>query len=269
MVSTTSKGFELVSDKPLKYKDKCIILCPKGHPIETSWRDIKKKLESEGLCNNCYMIKKMSERAKEKGYISLSDEWNGYTAEYSFLCPNNHEQTYVWKYFNDHDGNHCTECYNQRVLDGKHNATSEEFKQLQKDKLLNRMSELGYTLDQESYNYVTNKDRIKMICSNSHKYEVEYAHFMQGKKCRKCGYDNWRLSEEEVKSELESMGYTYLGEYHRIDEPLKYICTCGHITRKRLTDLRKGQKCIRCAKKYTVENRRNERMKLIEQEFKK
>lgn len=61
--------------------------------------------------------------------------------------------------------------------------------------------ELGYTLDQQSYNYVTNKDRIKMICSNNHKYEVEYSHSMQGKKCRKCGYDNWRLSEDEVKTE--------------------------------------------------------------------
>jgi hypothetical protein len=228
---------------------------------------MKGKIDSIKFCNDCYMLNKMNERSLEKGYTLISKEWIGYTNSYIFLCPNNHEQTYVWKYFNDHEGNHCSECYNQRVLNGEHNATSEEFKQLQTKKLFDRMDELGYTLNQENYSYTNNSDKIKMKCIKNHDYLAEYAHFILGKSCRKCGYDRWRLSEEEVRAELINMGYVYLGEYHRVDEPLKYICSCGHTTRKRLVDLRKGQKCMRCAKKHSVEKRRLERVLLLEDEF--
>lgn len=267
MVESNGNGYVLISENPLLYGDKCVVRCKEGHLIETSWRDMKNKIDSNKFCNNCYMLNKMNERAIEKDYTLLSKEWKGYTESYNFLCPNKHEQIYIWKYFNDHEGNHCSECYNQRVLNGEHNATSEEFKQLQTKKLFDRMVELGYTLNQENYSYNNNKDKIKMKCQKNHDYQVEYSHFMQGKSCRKCGYDKWRLSEEEVQTELKSMGYVYVGEYHRVDEPLKYVCTCGHVARKRLVDLRKGQKCMRCSKRQNAEKRRQERVSLLEQEF--
>lgn len=267
MQIVSGKGFELLAINSLKYNEECIIKCPKGHLIKTTWRSINEKLSRETFCQNCFMLNKMNARANEKGYRLISDEWNGYMEEYEFICPNNHKQTYNWKYFNGHEGNHCMECYNQRILNGEHNATSEEFKQLQTKKLLARMAELGYTLDQEEYRYSNNQDKIKMICDRNHKYTADFSHFMLGKKCRTCAYENQRLSEDELKNELDSMGYTYLGEYTGINEPLKYICTCGHITRKRMEDIRRGQKCIRCAYKKSIVKRREERVKLLIKHF--
>lgn len=140
LVNTLSNGrFKLVSNKQLKHGDECELMCSKGHKIKTQWREIKKKLTSETFCNDCYMIKKMDNRAKEKGYRLLSKKWEGYLATYTFLCPYNHKQEYNWKYFNNHDGNHCAECYNLRVQNGEHNQTDDDFKKKQEKLLFKRI----------------------------------------------------------------------------------------------------------------------------------
>lgn len=267
-VRVLSNGaFKLESKTHLKHGDKCVMVCSKGHKIETLWKDLGKKLSSETFCNDCYMLAKMDKRAKEKGYKLLSKKWEGYLATYTFECPNNHKQEYNWKYFNDQEGNHCAECYNLRVQNGEHNQMGEDFKKQQEKLLLERVEELGYKL-KSNYQYSNNKDRVNMICNRGHDYSILYSHFMQGKKCRKCSYEDAMLTEEQLTKELAEMGYEYLGEYKGVNEPLKYKCTCGQITYKRIEDLRRGQKCMRCAKKHSVEKRRLERVKYLEENFK-
>lgn len=72
-VRVLSNGaFKLESKTHLKHGDKCVMVCSKGHKIETLWKDLGKKLSSETFCNDCYMLAKMDKRAKEKGYKLLS-----------------------------------------------------------------------------------------------------------------------------------------------------------------------------------------------------
>jgi hypothetical protein len=151
-------------------------------------------------------------------------------------------------------------CYENRVANGEHNQTTDEFKKEQEYKLLIRLEKIKYTL-REPFQYQSNKDKVKMVCSRGHDYEATYSHFMQGKKCRMCSYEDARLTEEQLHDELATLGYEYLGQYNGVNEPLKYRCTCGSIAYKRIGDLRRGQKCMRCAKSYSVEKRRSTRIK--------
>jgi len=84
-----------------------------------------------------------------------------------------------------------------------------------------------------------------LICDNEFNYPYNNLHKESG--CRKCVFNNLRLSFEKVKSIVKSFGLTLLStKYENYQSRLKLKCEFGHIFEQTLHSIKRARSCSIC-----------------------
>lgn len=162
----------------------------------------------------------------------------------SLQCPENH--VFEMKPANFKFGQRCPECYklNKRL---NCRLTYEHVKSFIED--------AGYKLLSETYE--TAHEKLLVRCPEGHEYEVQYANFYSGKRCKECFHNSQRLTYNEVKNYIESIGYKLISKkYKSIQTPIAIECENGHVIKMRLANLKFGERCPKCSSKapFTYEH---------------
>ena len=121
---------------------------------------------------------------------------------------------------------------------------------------------MGYDL--LSKKYEGNKIPLKMKCKKGHIFNMSYNNLMNNHGCPWCS-DNHRFSYEEVKEEINNLGFILLDdEYKNTNNPLKIKCNKNHIFHRSFSNIRRNSKCPYCEgkPKYTIEDIRKHISKL-------
>lgn len=115
----------------------------------------------------------------------------------------------------------------------------------------------GYILLSDEY--IDNQTKLLIRCPHGHEYEVRYAGFQQGKRCKQCRDNKYRTKYEDVKNFIESIGYELLSDkYENENKKIKVRCNEGHEYEVCLSNLKRGCRCKNCtarkkAKRLTLE----------------
>ena len=136
------------------------------------------------------------------------------------------------------------------------------------EKIIEYIEEKGYKFirfinekDGKIYNKKGNERKIEIWCGNpNHKpYDVKFANFKNGQRCRKCADEEnsikFSLDYEYVKNYIESFGFELLSkEYINYDEEIKILCP-NHGIYKTTFHLFKiaKYKCPKCANEHRGE----------------
>jgi hypothetical protein len=100
--------------------------------------------------------------------------------------------------------------------------------------------------------------KMKYKCSCGNKSEIKWNNFQQGKRCKKCSIrrqmDLQRYSFEYVRDCFKSHGCELLSEYKRINDDVKYRCSCGRVAKIRFSKFKLGQRCKNCRYKKTSQS---------------
>jgi hypothetical protein len=77
-------------------------------------------------------------------------------------------------------------------------------------------------------------------------------------RCKFCIYNEIRYSYDEVKTEVEKLGYRLISQtYHNANEYLDIQCKCGQICKKKFSSFRKSPDCRKCG--YKKRNQRGDK----------
>ena len=107
-------------------------------------------------------------------------------------------------------------------------------------------------LDKE---YTRSIDALNYRCSCGTIAKVEFGNFRQGRRCQKCkgksNSERLTLSEDDVKSKVESHGVKYVASWlewcgNKNRTRLTYICKCGRLADAWLSNFYKVQNCKEC-----------------------
>ena len=118
--------------------------------------------------------------------------------------------------------------------------------------------EQGCELLSKKYERVHDILEYKCSCGNISK--IRLTHFLRGHRCKKCGHEKTieklKYSYDEVKNIFKEQNCELLSrEYKRFHGILDYKCSCGNISKIRLSHFLSGQRCKKCGIiKMTGEN---------------
>ena len=87
--------------------------------------------------------------------------------------------------------------------------------------------------------------------------KIRFADFKKGVRCVDCGGTK-RLKYNDVKLYFEMQGCCLISkEYINNRTPLEFKCSCGGISKIRLSDFKRGQRCKKCkSEKTTIRNKK-------------
>ena len=229
-----SFGYTLLS-KEYKRSDIPInVRCSKGHEYKTTFTSFK-----QCKCPFCTGTGKRSisyirNEIEKTGHQLLSKIYKDSYTKMKFKCPIGHEYETDYRNFIRRKEK-CNVCGNK--VNGK--FTYEYVKSY--------IESFGYTL--LSKEYKRSDIPINVRCSNGHEYNVTFSLFNQGHRCFKCDSISQRTPFNEVKSYIESFGYTLLSkEYKRSGDRLKFMCNNGHIYYTSFGNFKSGYMCHKCWK---------------------
>ena len=118
------------------------------------------------------------------------------------------------------------------------------------------IEKFGYEL--LSKEYIDNQTKLLVRCPCGHEYEVRYASFQQGRRCKTCRDNKYRTSYEDVKNFIESIGYELLSdEYKNENKKIKVRCNKGHEYETRLSSLKEGCRCKKCITHEIAKNKKH------------
>lgn len=85
----------------------------------------------------------------------------------------------------------------------------------------------GYKL--LSTEYINNRQKLKYVCKNGHRGEINWTKWRIGQRCAKCSKYRNRYNINYIKKSFESEGYLLLSDtYIDSETPLDFICPNGH-----------------------------------------
>lgn len=156
-------------------------------------------------------------------------------------CPNINHKSYGVRFYQFLQGNRCKECY----LD--------EFK-YSYEYVKNYIESYGYILLSETYIGV--HSYLNIQCPENHKYEITFANFNQGNRCKECNVQNQRISFEEIKIFVERTGNKLLSTtYINNMSLLKIECgKCQKQFERSFKGYRKYSGCPSCSSGSCGEN---------------
>lgn len=92
---------------------------------------------------------------------------------------------------------------------------------------------------------------MRYLCPKGHEGSVSFDSFKnKGTRCDRCARlasaDKRRLSENDVRSRLSSLGITLVGKYVNTTTPLDCICKCGREITYYISQAANSQHCWKC-----------------------
>ena len=240
----SKEGYTLISTSYKNAEQKLSVQCPKGHEWSVSFHSFR----AGARCRPCSIkirskkrrldIEKVREYFEVHGYKLLSDTYENVEKKLMVQCPEGHE--WNTSLHNFKSGNRCYYCCNSdSSVNKKHTI----------EYVREQFESCGYKLITD--NYVNNRQKIEVMCSENHKWITTYHEFKQGNRCKTCFELNrgasLRLSHEHVKKYFESQGYKLLTDtYNNIYQKLDVICPNKHTWSVNWANF-KNNNC-RCAK---------------------
>ncbi|MGU8937517.1 hypothetical protein ACV3U6_07695 [Clostridium perfringens] len=223
-----NEGYKLVGDY-VNNSTKVEIMCDKGHRYSVTPNSFK----SGRRCPICsskhpetakeYFIKQV----KDEGYKLVGDYVNSKT-KLELECNKGH------KYFvnpnNFKTGYRCPICSN------RHPETA-------KLDFINQVENEGYKLIGEYKNTMT---KIELQCNKGHRYSVTPSDFKNGTRCSICAGNNPETAKLEFIKQVESEGYTVIGDYVNSKTKLELECNKGHKYFVKPNSFKTGNRCPHC-----------------------
>jgi len=122
-----------------------------------------------------------------------------------------------------------------------------------------RFEKEGYILLSKIYK--TNQDRLKVKCPNGHVTDTTLSRFGAGHRCKICRDNSLKLTIEEAKERIESLGFKlYTKSINSNQDYMDVECSRGHRYSARYTSITKigkahnCKKCASIAKQFTIED---------------
>jgi hypothetical protein len=248
-----SYGYMLLSTTYKGYSKKLTLVCPEGHVIKLSYGSFKQGAR----CMICNDRRKTSQRIPYElvNNIFINRNCTLMSAEYI-----NAKTKLIYK---------CNKCgiIIENSLDNfKHNKypckcyynptgqnTPHKYEYVQ-----SCFESEGHTL--LTYQYINSRQRLRYMCSNGHVNTIRFDDFKKGSRCKTCNKSKGphnKLTYDQVKNYVESIGYTLLShKYINSHTKIKVRCTNGHEYKVTLSSLRSGRRCKICTDKLTgIKNR--------------
>jgi hypothetical protein len=107
--------------------------------------------------------------------------------------------------------------------------------------------------------YINNHTLMRYVCScGNDMCRINFNSFKNGHRCNKCGRkkttENKKLPYEKVKEFFEYHGCILLDDnYVNSDTPLRYLCSCGNISKISYSNFKNGQRCMKCGTRNRIE----------------
>jgi hypothetical protein len=95
--------------------------------------------------------------------------------------------------------------------------------------------------------FIDSKTKMRYICKCKNESTINWNHFQQGKRCRKCCGSEKLTFEFVQKAFLEQECELLETEYKNIITKMKYRCNCGNISTISFSDFQNGHKCRKCS----------------------
>lgn len=95
--------------------------------------------------------------------------------------------------------------------------------------------------------YVNSHAKMRYVCSCGKESNINWNNFKNGRRCG-CGRKGMgRLPEDQIKKEVESIGYKFISsEYKERYNVVTCRCKCGNTRTCKLVNLRHNSKCRKC-----------------------
>lgn len=170
------------------------------------------------------------EQLQSEGYSDLKVEKKGGHKFAIGVCPSGHD--YRARFQTVSKGCRCFECSLDR-------------KRVSIEVVRKTLAEKGYELISDRY--VNNRSKLSVRCDQHHLYETSFSSISQGSKCPYCA--RCKITEAEVRRQLESSGYKLLSEYCNNFTKLDLECQSGHRYKAVWSSFQQGTRCPYCAGK--------------------
>lgn len=244
-----NKKFILVSTEYINSKTKLDLICPKGHKIRKTFRNIQENHN----CETCYKELKYSKEDVKNiltlsGYAWISGEYEKTSSELVLECKEKHifKSSFIRfmeilnrnKKYNKNNSA-CDIC-NKRCISMRNRKQS---KHLTFDEVKQFVESKNYTLLSTEYN--KSSDKLNLTCPNGHKIKMSLSN-LKKYNCMQC-CSKKRHEYDFVKSEVEAEGYTLISpEYKNNIIKLQMLCPQKHKTEISYHDFHAGNKCGIC-----------------------
>lgn len=96
-----------------------------------------------------------------------------------------------------------------------------------------------------SNEYKNNSTKLQFKCPNGHEFSCSYNNFKRGRGCSEC-YKYKKLSQEYVKTFVESKQHELLSQYTSANKKITVRCPNGHIRDITFAHFKNGRKCPYC-----------------------
>lgn len=227
------QGYRVLQNHYKNAHSKIQCISPTGLIGSISWNHWKKgvRLRLTNTIDTFLIV------AKGENYTVLSSPTKIKETVY-FICPNGHiGKTTPQKFLG---GQRCGECYNE---------IRPEIQRLKESDVKKYLEAEGYKLISQ---YKNCDEPVKLECPNKHKFQIRFADFKRGHRCKKC-YDlkrgkSLKLDFNKIKESFKSEGYTLLTDkYSNENQKLEYICPKGHKGSINFGNWKnKGTRCPKC-----------------------
>jgi len=95
-------------------------------------------------------------------------------------------------------------------------------------KIVKSFKSEGYIILSKPSEYKNNQSKIRFICNKKHQHQIDWAHWNNGQKCKKCKH-NAPVDFKLIKKSFKKEGYVLLDEvYINAKYKMSYICPSGH-----------------------------------------
>lgn len=237
-------GYTMLSEY-VNQSAKIDFICPAGHRHQATWGNLGKKFRC-GVCAGKTVVTHESVKAafEAVGYEILDTYVNSRT-KIRFRCPVGHTSEVTWDAFKQ--GVRCGVCNTSK--------RNEQIRQVALSRRLDhsfvaeQFSLAGYELLSK---YIDSGTPIEIRCERGHTHRICWESFKNGNRCGICAKENFKknhpfkLTHDFVKSQVELINYTMLGDYVNAQAPIKLLCDKGHTYEANWNHIKQGRRCSVC-----------------------
>jgi len=217
-------------------RDEITYVDPKGHLLK---KRLTKVLQGHIGCRKCtriYNIKSVRKLFSDKGCELLTNVYiDSKEQQFSYLCPNRHENTTNLYNFIHRKSYECEECR----------------KDYYKNEIIKVARKRDYSIIELKYE--NQNSLIEFMCSKNHHRFQKAENFLKEHDCLECiNYEKPPL--KKVRKAFEDQGCLLLANnYINAHTSMKFLCRCGRLDRKTWSTFQQGMYyCRKCRfERYT------------------
>jgi hypothetical protein len=182
----------------------------------------------------------------DAGCVLLEDEYRGNKKPLSFVCSCANRTTITYDHF-------CTRIKEDVACICENGHKTHRWTEAE---VIQKLEEAGC---QYVGGYVSAQSDMHYICACGRKGIIKFSFFLQGQRCRLCGYEK---AAAKRKHDLEDVRCFYHGkgcllladDYKNSHTVTPFLCECSDVGFLRFDDFRRGVRCG-CKKRKTLEER--------------